>query len=572
MVMIYKKLCCAFRKKIILVLILFTTGYAFAQNTDWTIGAAKFRYTQDLKRSEYENSVLLSIPKLILEQLYGIKSRTIPDREVLDRKLDTLVKERLSLFLELSKEEKLKDSLVLKSMSKYQFDKQTAECEKKIIEIKKKIDLNLEAQDKVFKNFYEDKEEFDDRKQTTEEFKMYKSDTNTLFEFSDEKIDYMSYQASLEVTEAKIDGLITGSIITYGSYAAVTAELILYPGNTSVGVVTEVGLLTDVGQIAKNIAYRLFPLVENAIPCEVEIKIVPESLRKSAKLTVDSTVYEKIPSKIIVSTGVHNFTFECEGKRKEYFSYGFGYEKKYIIEVEFVTEDPAKTALSLKKIIPGNIFYNGKEAEDNVMSVRINNRGVLGFYYTENENTIFFMVPPQQLEDKKVVVANIKDYDVGENIEKRRRMMYISYSTLICSLPFLFYSYSNFNNYARGYALGSTNIDIEKIRLFQTMSYIGIGLTTACGVWFITELVLYLISANKALPVETKASKIDFDQSVVDFKNVQEEYQKKLEEEKKKEEELKKEAQKNEEQKKESQNEDQKQNKNENSEAGDTNG
>lgn len=512
----------------------------------WTIGAVEFTYSQDLKRDEYENAVLKVIPELILEQLYGTELRNVSDQEMLDRKINEIIKERLSLFLELSKEVKTKDALVLKNITEYQFKKQSANQDKKIKEIQKKIDANLDKQTEVIEDYKADRADFAPKNHFSEEFTFYKSDSKSLFKFSESvsEKNYASYQCETEINNAKINALITGSVITYGNYAAVSVEMFMYPGARSCGIITEVGLLSEPDRIAKNIAYRLGPVIENSLPCEIQIKIFPEELTKKAKLTIDSTVYNKIPDKMIISTGVHRITFDCEGYRKETFSYGFGYEKKYLIEVNFIEDELIDTAISLKKFVAGNIFYNGQQAEDNVMSVKINNNGVLGYMYTFNDNTIFFKVPKKRITDDKAIELKIKDYDIGEYIEHRRRMMYVSYSALICSLPFMFYSYSNYMNYYKSYATKQYT-DIEEIKKYQNLSYIGIGITVGCGIWFAFDLVMYLLSANKALPVEAKKSYIDYNEAVEKYKEkydaavIEREEKEKLEQE-----ELEKETQK----------------------------
>ena len=494
---------------LIIITIFFSINNIFAEETKpWTIGAKAFTYSQDIKRSEYEKAVLKTIPQLILDHLHGLKGRNVPADELLDRKIDELVKERLALFLELSKESKVRDSYVLKDFSGYQFKKNISLSEKKIAEIQEKIEANLEQQEKLIAQYKDGNSQF-------ENFALYKNDSDSLFEISDKNTedDFFSYNFSSEVTKANINGLITGTIVTYGSYAAVSVELILYPGAKSTGVITEVGSFSKIETIAKNIAYRLIPKIENSIPCDVTINLVNEELRKDAKLTVDSK----------------NF-------RKESFSYGFGYEKKYVIEIDFVENVPIQTAFNLKTPIQGNLFYNGTQSDDNVISVKINNHGVLGYYLTEDENSLFFMIPKEKIENGSSVNLNLINIDVGQNIDKRRKMMYISYSALICSLPYLFYSYSNYNNLYRSYSTGNHNIDLNELQTYQTMSYIGIGLSAGIGVWFIYELVQYLIAANKALPVEAKKSSVTFEQSVSDFESMQLMFKAMAEEEKKRQE------------------------------------
>ncbi|MBQ0162387.1 MAG: hypothetical protein KBS84_04390 [Treponema sp.] len=506
---------------LVIFIILISTSLSFAEDVKdkWTIGAAEFTYSQDLKRGEYEKAVLKVLPELILEQLYGTEYRNVSDQEMIDRKLDVLLKERLSLFLELSKEVKTKNALVLKDISEYQFKKQNDIQDKKIKNIQKKIDDNLDKQTAAIDDFKADRADFASKNHFSEEFVFYQNDSKKLFSLSDNvsEKNFTSYECEKEINDAKIRALITGSVITYGEYAAVTVEMFMYPGARSCGVVTEIGLLSEPDSIAKNIAYRLAPIIENSLPCEIQIKILPEEMAKKTKLTIDSTVYNKIPDKMIIATGVHRMTFDCEGYRKETFSYGFGYEKKYLIEVNLVEEELLDTAVVLNKFVAGNIFYNGKEAENNVMSVKINNTGVLGYMNTLNDNTIFFKIPKTRIADDKTVSLNVKDYDVGEYIEKRRKMLYISYSALVCSLPVLFYSYSNYTNYYKSFALGQY-ADKEKLRKYQTMSYIGIGLTAGCGIWFVYDLVRYLVSANKALPVEAKNAYVDYNEAVENYK------------------------------------------------------
>nr|WP_318681161.1 hypothetical protein [uncultured Treponema sp.] len=520
----------------LLIIILFVSFESFAEEKKWTVSAVEFTYSQDIKRNDYEKSLLKAIPQLILDQLNGLKSRNVPSSEVFDREIDKYIKERLALFLELSSETKKRDSYVLQNISEYQFNKYVKESEKKIKDIQKKIDSNLEEQEKLLN----DPSKFKDR---LEEFEIYKNDTETLFTIPADitNSDFNSYQFSSEVTKVNINAVITGSVITYGNYCAVSVEMFVYPGAQSTGVITEVGSISKIENVAKNISYRLIPKIENAIPCDVQIKFTNEDLRKKTKLTVDNTIYSPVPEKIVIGNGVHNITFECEGFRKESFSYGFGYEKKYVIEIDFVEDNSFNTAVVLKNPIGGTFYYNGNTTSSNELSVKVNNMSVLGYYFTDNENSLFFRIPEKILKDTNIVSLNLKDIDIGANIEKRRKVMYISYSALICSLPFLFYSYSNYNNLYRSYYLGQP-IDMNEFTTYQTMSYIGIGLSVSMGCWFLYELVRYLIAANKALPVEAKKSSSNYETSVQEYLEMQERFRimkeeelerQKLEEEKK---------------------------------------
>ena len=152
----------------LLIIILFVNFQSSAEEKKWTVSAVEFTYSQDIKRNDYEKSLLKAIPQLILDQLNGLKSRNVPSSEVFDREIDKYIKERLALFLELSSETKKRDSYVLQNISEYQFNKYVKESEKKIKDIQKKIDSNLAAQEKLLN----DPSKFKDR---LEEFEIYKN-------------------------------------------------------------------------------------------------------------------------------------------------------------------------------------------------------------------------------------------------------------------------------------------------------------------------------------------------------------------------------------------------------------
>ncbi len=85
--------------------------------------------------------------------------------------------------------------------------------------------------------------------------------------------------------------------------------------------------------------------------------------------------------------------------------------------------------------------------------------------------------------------------------------MYIAYTSLICSLPFTFYSMGTLNGKIEAYntvtsGQQSRRVDYSEIRNWQTISYIAEGISIGAGIWFGIELVRYLIAANDVLPEE----------------------------------------------------------------------
>ena len=98
-------------KKFLCFCFLIFSFFAYADN--WTLGVMEFSFKQTQKRGESSSKAASVLPQLIIEQFSSEEVRTIPAQESLDRTLKELQTARLSLFLQLSKEYKTRDSLVL---------------------------------------------------------------------------------------------------------------------------------------------------------------------------------------------------------------------------------------------------------------------------------------------------------------------------------------------------------------------------------------------------------------------------------------------------------------------------
>jgi len=84
--------------------------------------------------------------------------------------------------------------------------------------------------------------------------------------------------------------------------------------------------------------------------------------------------------------------------------------------------------------------------------------------------------------------------------------MYGSYSVLICSLLPAFYCYGNSHGTAVAYN-NDRGISYDEAKKWQTASNVTMGISCACGAFFVYELIRYLKAANSVLPYEAKIDK-----------------------------------------------------------------
>lgn len=515
-----------------LIFLVFFCANVFCEDSpedEWILAAEKFEIDANKEHSAALEAAASVIPKLILEQISLDTKRTVLRDEQLSQKLDSLLTERLSLFLDLSKEVKSRDALVLNSYTMFEYQNALKAQQKKIDDVQKKIDANLKAEEEaLFPETEKKKGARKMRKMWEPESKpvsLYKQDSESLFSPGESSqsggVDSRAFEK--EVAAAKISGLVRGSMVSYGNYLSATAELYVFPGAKKVASATEVGSLSDIRKIAKNLAFALLPKIANAMPVEIEFKIFPEVAAENATLTVDSVVYRPVPEKISLDSGVHSLSVDAEGFARESFLYDFSGQRKFLVEVNFREESKGEIKLALSHFVPGTMFFDGKFAGESSVGdfvkvpLKVNGNTVFGYFEGtvkdkdapggERGETMFMMIPSNLMTDGAELEMNLRVFDVSKNIDKRRKMLYVSYSALLLSLPIMFYSYGRYDSLMKGYMAGYGNYDYDEMNFYRTLSFVGIGLVSACGAWMVTELVLYLLAVEKTLPPKAKKIK-----------------------------------------------------------------
>ena len=543
-------------KKFLLTLILLCLTFSlFADN--WTLGIMEFSFKQKQNRGESTAKAAQVLPQLIVEQFSSENIRTIPQKERLDRRLKELQTERISLFLQLSKEYKTRDSLVLSTNSPRKLEKEIRKQMEKIRDIEIKINDNLDEAKKEIdaaapkidhdEAAHADIKNKNDKKALpgfplklpffffkhnekdeiiTENVVLYKGDSTALFAPSEKSSEagFTSWDFEQEVTGAKINGLITGEITCYGDYCSVTTNLRIYPGGQIFGTVQEVGLLTDLMPLADSIARNLDSKIANALPIMIDFDISPKEIAKDTKIMIDGIVFSltktdgSFDNKIIKDSGIHHINIEAPGYENLTFTYSFTDDNMFFVHANLVPKVHGTAHIKLKKYRDG-IFhtYGLNQApvtkEEPSAKLDVNGKSVLGVFAvpkqsdddSDSSNIAFFRIPENQAFDGAYLLVNAKPFDRAANIDKRRRWMYTAYTALICSLPFTFYYKGEFT--AENFANSQGRGDYDRLRNLQNRSNICAGISAACGVWTAIELVRYLWAADRVLPAKTKIDK-----------------------------------------------------------------
>ncbi len=532
---------------------------------NWTLGVMEFSFKQTQKRAASSVQAAQVLPQLIIEQFSNDNIRTIPQKESLDRKLKELQTARLSLFLQLSKEYKTRDSLVLTTIKPKKLEKDIKTQMKKIRDIEIQIDENLEkvkktidefapkiARDEAIaqgKNVDDEKKkgigfpfllpfsffrEDEENKIITENVVLYKNDSTALFKPSEKSLEagFTSWDFEQEITAAKINGLITGEITCYGDYCSVSTNLRVYPGGQVLGSVTEVGLLSDLMPLANSIARNLDAKIANALPVLLEFEIEPKEFAPDAKIMIDGIVFSirdsdgRIDNKTVEDAGIHHVTIEIPGFESLSFTYSFSGDNRFLIHANLVPKVSGIAGIRLKKYRDGLFHTYGLNQSPVTIdkpwaNLEVNGKSVLGVFTvpkaseddSNSSNIAFFRIPEDSAFDGAMLFVNAKPFDRQANIDKRRRWMYTAYTALICSLPFTFYYMGEFRTENTAYAQGRG--DLSHLKDLQTRSNVCLGITAALGAWTVVELVRYLWAADRVLPAKAKLDKKAMKENIV---------------------------------------------------------
>jgi len=474
---------------------------AGAFGEDWVLAASAFAAGENAGGAEAAAAAF--IPRVMLDFFSADMARAVQRDELDARKLYELRFSREKLFLELSGAVKTRDALALTRRTLKSRNKLREE-EKKIAEVKKRIDDNSAEADKILA-------QKSGSAGRSEQIVLWKNDDTALFAPPENKT------LETALMDEKINGLISGSIYTVDEYAAVTASLRTAPGGAPSAPITEIGRITEAAGIARRLAFSLMKDLLQTRPAHIAFDI-PE---KTAGLviSVDDMTFTSIPESVAVHDGVHSVVFSAPGYDTEALSADFETDKNYVIGVTMRKTALEKITLALRNAVSGSFLINamgaGSTAEDNP-SITINavNFPIFGRFDVPEKPSSFFYLP---LPDKGAMPQNWninpKNRDIGARIELSRKIMYASYAALLVSVPAMIITLGEFEVRNKTVATWTyenkppddriTEIVDEQMSWYRA-SQVCTGITIGLGVNFAVQLAIYLIRASEALPEKAR--------------------------------------------------------------------
>ncbi|MBQ2354998.1 MAG: hypothetical protein II397_04160, partial [Treponema sp.] len=200
--------------------------------------------------------------------------------------------------------------------------------------------------------------------------------------------------------------------------------------------------------------------------------------------------------------------------------YDFKGSPTFLVHIPMQTQASGSFSVNLKKPEEGKLYAGGNYIGDVKKGVpgasaRVNSSNLLGSFVSSTKTTeasgdgeeatplgFYYYVPQSEQVDGSSLMVNAESMDTESLIDKRRRWTYASYSAFIMSLPFTFAttgSYVNsLNAYYKGYGTRDEAVRKNNIRLGCS------AVSVVTGVVWVANLVWYLHTASKVLPVKAK--------------------------------------------------------------------
>lgn len=548
-------------KRKLAILILFNIFIIFSSACeDWVLAAKKFEFSQNKSRGSSEEGFSSLIPQLILENIAEGLYRTTTYEEMHDRAYNDLLVERQSLFLQLSKEVRVRDALVLEYENPRKLEREIKKQQKKIDEVQSKIDDNLEkctrleveyrekVSGKTRKAFIFDREVFFDRLRSIfiekkepvmadsaeEKLVLYKKDSSELYVPTEvyEKSGPLSRAFENEMTGKKINGFIDGRLVIYGAYFSVECSVYIYPGKRCLGTITEVGSLRDCQSVVNRIASYFGPRIINRAPVELYFNVTPAECMANGRLSIDGIYLEKIPESMFLDSGKHSIKIECEGYVTRSVTHEFLDAEKFSLTAEMDRSREINLVLYNSRPRPGSIYENANFVaqmgwHEISGSFTSNGQPVIGQFRSTEKGTkivreeveldngktkvketkeegdyksFFYYIPERLQKEDGTIAVRGTARDHATYIDKRRIWTYRAYSLVVISVPFWLYSLGEYNSAVRAYNNRSLTT-LEEVNKWRKYKDTSMAVTGVCTGLFIYELARYLIAANSVLPV-----------------------------------------------------------------------
>lgn len=489
------------------IIFLFSHIYA----ADWVVASSKFEVEAPSSVSVSEKETLENlasqIPSLILGFIPQGIYRTVHPEEFFERDLYVIRKNKQSQFEALHNARVNRDSLIF-SYSNFELDKKMKESENSMKSILEKIS-DYDAQEKELQEKFQ--KERKRKKNTIEKIAIYKNDNSKLYESKN------GVYSLKDIDSSSIRGLIRGKIIYNNGFLKVECSLTHYPQNELLSTHVEIGAIGESEIIAKSLMNSLLPSIINDQLVNIDILIFPKEAGDRSTIFIEDMVYHGSAISATFTSGKHTIRVESPDYDTCYFSMEYESGKDKIItismnkktdsELYFVpTEKEKNPEIFLNTVAYGPSPLIARVSDKTVLGEAINSKGESSYFILKNGISMEYNsdYDPSQKQMALVHIASPKE-NLEKRIDKSRKRMYWSYGGLILTVPVYYY----FKGMADLVDVSEVMTGTAQTSVFSLGETISSYVLIGAGVNFLTQLIIYLVDANRVIPKVIESEPLD---------------------------------------------------------------
>lgn len=477
-------------KKQLVILFLFFSSFAFADDAEWVLAISEFKFeTSNAMYASYSKI----IPEMFLSYLEGKANRL---ESVNEKKMRALMKassNKLKLIREREKLIQEKDTIFLSIESEKNKGLKILKLEQKIKEKEAEIEkanIDIKIADNKFYDVGNAKKVVLWQGGKT----LYKRDEKSNLAYSLQK--------------AGISAIVSGTLKDVSGYLVLKVRLETGLKGVTHYDFTEGGRYSDAESMVEKIARQIYTVIQNTREIKVFLDVTP----KNARVYIDNDIIEDFSKPIALREGQYTVEASCEEYLTSTRTIVLAEKNYYKLKINLKKENTTLLAFNIEG--KPELFFKTRYYGTSPTQLKLPYQSTVVEFEKDKVHTYVLLdkdkIPINEFAQSMVVKLNQKE--TKKLVERQRRVMYWSLGALYAILPAYLILNGVYSDKALAFNEGRLAQTQENAQNIKNLSVANItlqSLSIVAGINYFIQLIVYLVFADRAIPRQPKIVNVD---------------------------------------------------------------